>query len=630
MCGIAGSTRTDPSSLAVLAGRLAHRGPDGTGIWHDPDTGAGLAHTRLAIVDLSNGGAQPMVSPCGRWAIAFNGEIYNYRRLRTELEAAGETFVSTSDTEILLRLLMRRGLDALSDLVGMFAFALWDREKREMLLVRDRLGVKPLVWGDLPDGGIAFASEIDALRAHPGLDLTLDREALSGYLACLYVPVPRTLHAGIRKLAPGCWLRWRGGSIEQGQWWAPRYDGTRQLGADEAAEEILPLLTDAVRLRMIADVEVGCFLSGGIDSSVIAALMARACAEDGAPPPRTFTMTFAEKAYDERDAAAAVARHIGSRHTELPARPEVAQMLDTMVRRFGEPFGNPTALLIHDLSAKAREHIKVCMAGDGGDEVFAGYPRYQGGLLAERYAHAVPAPVRRLVGACAGLIPESSNGRHSLRRAREFLTAATLSPAERYAAWVEYFTPTERADLLGLPGPPSRPVAELYRQAPGGDALDAMQQTDLCSFLPGNLLSYGDAMSMSVALEIRLPLLDHRLVETIGGIAPAVRMAQGKKTILKAVARQLLPAEIVDRPKLGFNPPMGRWLREDLRNLVAERLTPARMSEMGLHWPAVRRLLDVHGGGRRDCALQVWALLVLEAWVRGQEATPGHKEDAPR
>jgi len=622
MCGIAGSTRALPATLAEMSARLAHRGPDGHGLWTDEAAGAGLAHARLAIVDLSDGGAQPMASPCGRWVMAFNGEIYNYRRLRAELEAAGERFTSGSDTEVLLRIVMRRGVDGLQALIGMFAFALWDRERREMLLVRDRLGVKPLVWAPLPDGGIAFASEIHALRVHPGIDLALDREALSEYLACLYVPAPRTLHRGIRKLAPGHWLRWRDGEITSGQWWAPQYRGERMLSPAQAAEEILPILDDAVRLRMIADVEVGCFLSGGIDSSVIAALMARACAEAGAPPPRTFTMTFDEPAYDERVAAAAVARHVGSRHLELPARPQAAHMLDTMVQRFGEPFGNPTALLIHDLSAKAREHIKVCMAGDGGDEVFAGYPRYQGGLLADRYARAAPAPLRRLAARCAGIIPESTRGRHSLRRAREFLTAGDLPPAERYAAWVEYFTPAERAALLRLDALPPRPVAELYGRAPGSDTLDAMQQTDLVSFLPGNLLSYGDAMSMAVGLEVRLPLLDHRLVEAVGRIAPQVRMADGKKTILKQVARSLLPGEIIDRPKLGFNPPMGRWLQGELKGLVAERLTRSRMAELELDWAPVAELLGTLAGGRRDCALQVWALLVYESWMRGQTASP--------
>ena len=614
MCGIAGSTGADSTIVQAMADRLAHRGPDAAGLW--AGDGCALGHTRLAIIDLSPGGAQPMASPCGRWVIAFNGEIYNFQTLKADLEAKGETFASSSDTEVLLRLLMRDGRDALPRLIGMFAFALWDRFERSLLLVRDRLGVKPLVYAPLAGGGLAFASEIEALKAHPGIDLAHDRAALSEYLARLYVPAPMTMYAGIRKLPPGGWLTWRDGRTEQGQWWAPAYDGGRTPSVDEAAEEILPILDSAVRLRLVADVEVGCFLSGGIDSSVIAALMARACREAGAPPPRTFTMTFDQGAYDERDAAAAVARHVGARHAELPARPAAAaEFLPEMVRRFGEPFGNPTALLVHDLSRMARRHLTVALAGDGGDEVFAGYPRYQGGLLAARL-RALPRPLRALAARAAGLIPESSAGRHGLRRAREFLGAACLADAEAYASWVEYFDPGERRALLGLDRLPERPIAALYRAAPGGDPLDAMQQTDLVSFLPGNLLAYGDAMSMAVALETRLPLLDHRLVEAVGRIAPSVRFAHGKKTILKAIARRLLPHSIVDRPKLGFNPPMGVWLKGSLAGLVAERLTASRMAEIGLAWAPVARLLAEHAGGMRDHALKVWALLVYEEWAR--------------
>ncbi|OAN55040.1 asparagine synthase (glutamine-hydrolyzing) [Magnetospirillum moscoviense] len=614
MCGIAGSTTPDPSVLEAMAARLAHRGPDGRGVWIAE--GIGLVHTRLAVIDLSPGGAQPMASPCGRWTFAFNGEIYNYRDLKAELEAAGEAFVTASDTEILLRLLMRGGLDALGRLAGMFAFALWDAQTRELLLVRDRLGVKPLVYGRLADGGIAFASEIESLRAHPGLDLGLDRAALSDYLACLYVPAPRTIHAGIRKLPPGHWLRWRNGQAETGQWWRPQVTGERAPSLDEAVEEVLPLLRQAVAARMIADVEVGCFLSGGIDSSVIAALMAEERKRQGGPPPKTFTMTFAEAAYDERDAARAVADHVGAIHTELPAQAETVGFLDDMVRHFGEPFGNPTALLIRDLSGMARRHVTVALAGDGGDEVFAGYPRYQGGIFQARLAQSVPGPVRRAGAALARLIPENSAGRHSWRRAREFLAALGLDPAEAYAAWVEYFDPAERALLLGQSPPPPRPMADLYRAAPSAAPLDAMQQTDLASFLPGNLLAYGDAMSMAVALEVRLPLIDHRLVEAVGRMSADLRMAQGKKTILKAVARRLLPAAIVDRPKLGFNPPMGVWLGTSLAPLLRDRLTAARMAELGLTWAPVRRLLDEQAGGRRDHSLKLWSLLVLDAWER--------------
>jgi asparagine synthase (glutamine-hydrolysing) len=613
MCGIAGSTRAEPAMVDAMLARLRHRGPDGEGRWLDPRSGTGLAHARLAVIDLSPGGAQPMLSPCGRWAIAFNGEIYNYRELRAGLEAAGESFASASDTEVLLRLLARDGLAVLERLVGMFAFALWDRERAELLLARDRVGIKPLVWAPLADGGLAFASEIEALRAHPGIDLSLDPEALSEYLACLYVPAPRTIHAGIRKLPPGGWLRWRAGRpVEQGRWWRPAYAGGHTAGIDEAVEELMPLLRRAVSGCLVADVPVGCFLSGGIDSSLVAALMAAEAGE----PIRTFTMTFDAAAYDEREAAAAVAAHVGSRHRELPASADVAGRLDDMVRLFGEPFGNPTALLVDDLSRLARQHVTVALVGDGGDEVFAGYPRYQGGLLAGRL-HALPGWLRRgVVAPLARLIPERSDGRHAWRRAREFLAAAGLAPADAYAAWVEYFTPAERRELMRLAALPPSPVAERYRASASPDALDAMQETDLDTFLPGNLLAYGDAMSMAHGLELRLPLLDHRVVEAAGRFTAGLRMSAGKKTLLKAAARRLLPAEIIDRPKLGFNPPLGLWLKGPLGPMVAERLNKHRTEELGLSWPAVSALLAEHAGGRRDHSLKVWSLLVLDAWER--------------
>lgn len=622
MCGIAGATAISRSALDAMRTRLAHRGPDDFGLWQEREGGPALAQTRLAVIDLSPGGHQPMESPCGRWVIAFNGEIYNFRSLRAEMEAAGETFTSTGDTEVLLRMLMRRGEAALDRLVGMFAFALWDRREESLLLARDRFGVKPLVWAALPRGQIAFASEIHALSACPGVDLSIDRRALSEYLACLYVPAPRTIHSGIAKLPPGHLLRWHNGTWETRSWWRPPFTGGRPMGVDEAVEEMMPLIRRSVVDRLVSDVPVGCFLSGGIDSSVIAALMAEEARRLGAPPIRTFTMTFDAAAYDERDAARQVAEHVGAAHTELPAGSGIVDRLDDMVRHFGEPFGNPTALLIDDLSRLARRHVTVALVGDGGDEIFAGYPRHQGGLLAERFAAAVPGFLRRGVAApLSRLIPESSSGRHALRRAREFLAASGMPAGQRYAAWVEYFAPDERAALLN-DSVPERPIAALYDGLGTLHPLDAMQQTDLLSFLPGNLLAYGDAMSMAHALELRLPLLDHRLAEAVGSIAAATRFAAGKKTLLKAVARRLLPAEIVDRPKLGFNPPMGLWLKRELRGLVAERLAPGRLAELGLEAMPVARLLAEQNGGRRDHSLKVWALLVLEAWDRQARTAP--------
>lgn len=614
MCGIAGASGATPSLLAEMQERLAHRGPDGQGSFICERTGFGLAHARLAVIDLTEGGRQPMTSPCGRWVIAFNGEIYNHGELRAELEARGQSFRSSSDTEVLLALLMEQGEAALDRLVGMFAFALLDRDSGAVLLARDRVGIKPLVWAGLPGNGLAFASEIRALSLVPGVDLAMDRQALSEFLACLYVPAPRTMHAGIKKLAPGHLLRFTPGKPpEIAQWWRPAFTGERILSTDQAVEELMPALTEAVRSCMVADVPVGCFLSGGVDSSVIAALMAR---ERGRNAVSSFTMTFSEAAYDEREAAKAVSTHVGTLHTELPASAGLVSGLDRMTQAFGEPFGNPTALLIGDLSHSARQHVTVALVGDGGDEVFAGYPRHHGGLLAAKWRR-IPAFLRKgLIEPAVALLPESNSGNHTLRRVREFVAGAGLPDAEMYASWVEYFTPAERQTLLGG-DLPSRPIADIYRATGRANALDAMQETDLLSFLPGNLMAYGDAMSMMHALELRLPLLDHRLIEMVQRLSAGCRFASGKKTLLKAVARKLLPTEIVDRPKLGFNPPMGLWLRNELAPMVAERLVPTRMAALGLEWTGVERLLAEHQSGRRDCSLPVWALLVLERWESG-------------
>lgn len=614
MCGIAGSTRASGPILAAMGARLGHRGPDAAATWAEADGAAGFAHTRLRVIDLSERANQPMVSASGRYVLVYNGEIYNYRELRRELEAAGGRFRSDSDSEVLLELLARDGAAALGRLVGMFAFALWDKERRELLLVRDRLGIKPLVYAALADGGLAFASEIEALSAHPGIDLGLDPAALSQYLACLYVPAPLTIRRGIRKLAPGHLLRWRDGKIEIEGYWRPRFAGERRLDEGEAVEEVLPAVRRAVIDRLVADVPVGCFLSGGADSSVVAALMAAEARARGGPALRTFTMAFDEPAYDESAEARRVAGLIGSEHTELRARPGMISRLDAIVRAFGEPFGNPTAFLIDDLSEQARRHVTVALVGDGGDEVFAGYPRYRGGLWAKPYRR-LPSWVRRgLIAPLAGLLPESTSGRHGLRRLREFALGATLPEAEMYASWVEYFSPEERRRLLGLDAAPARPIAEVYRQAGGADPLDAMQQTDLLTFLPGNLLAYGDAMSMRHALELRLPLIDHRLVDLVGRLAPRVRVRGGMKGLLKAVARRLLPPEVVDRPKRGFNPPLGVWLKGELAPLIDERLSPATMASCGIDWAPVAALIQEFRRGRRDHSLKLWSLLVLDAW----------------
>ena len=616
MCGIAGTTSPDPGVLLDAMAALGHRGPDASGFWMDD--AIGLVHTRLAVQDVSARASQPMVSDCGRWVLAYNGEVYNFPDLRRGLERQGVRFRSDGDTEVVLALFARDGIAAVHKLVGMFALAIWDRQRNELLLVRDRLGIKPLVYAGLPGGGIAFASEIAALRRVPGLDLAIDQAALSEYLACLYVPAPRTIHKGIKKLPPGHLLRWRNGNIALEPYWAPAVVGGAPVDVADAAREMLELLREAVAGRMIADVPVGCFLSGGIDSSVIAALMAERARAIGAPPPKSFTMTFEQAAYDERDAACGVAAHLGLEHRELPASPGLATRLADSLGSFGEPFGNPTSLLVDELSRQARGHVTVALAGDGGDEVFAGYPRYQGGVLAGRYRQWLPSWLRQgVIGPLAALIPESSRGRHGPRRLRAFLRGANLADADMYASWVEYFSPADRRQLLGLDRDPPRPIAGLYRQAPSQTPLDAMQQTDLLSFLPGNLLAYGDAMSMRHALELRLPLIDHRIVEAAGRLPAGLRLQGGLKTVLRAVAGPLLPAAIASAPKRGFNPPLGVWLKDDLGDMVGDLLTPRHLAEAGIQWAPVERLLAEQRRGFRDHALKVWSLLALVAWKQG-------------
>ena len=616
MCGIAGSTQTSSQALIAMRDALTHRGPDGNGLWFDDASATGFSHTRLKVIDLSDDAAQPMASANGRYVLTFNGEIYNFKELRRDLEKTGTSFRSNSDTEVLLELLVRDGTAAIEKLVGMFAFALWDKEKRELILARDRLGIKPLVYAPLAGDNISFASEITALRKHPGINLTIDSDAVSDYLACLYVPAPRTIYTGIRKLPPGHVLRWHGGKIFIEPYWRPQFDGTVMLSADEAVEELMPVVRQAVTDCLVSDVPLGCFLSGGIDSSVIAALMANEAKRTGAPPIQTFTMTFEETAYDERINARKVAEHIGSHHTELPASPSLVDLLNDSVTSFGEPFGNPTSLLINDLSRKAREHVTVALVGDGGDEVFAGYPRYQGGLWAQKY-RCLPRWLReKMIAPMASLIPESTRGYHGLRRAREFLTGANLPDDQMYASWVEYFDANERQQLMKLSAAPERPIAQLYQQAPSQKPLDAMQQTDLQSFLPGNLLAYGDAMSMHHALELRLPLIDHRLIEKVSTLSPQLRVQGGLKFLLKKIAEKLLPQDIAAAPKRGFNPPMGVWLKNNLKEMVAERLTASNLSSLGLEAAPVTALLNEFNQGRRDHSLKIWALLVLETWHR--------------
>ena len=624
MCGIAGYLGVERPGLgASMAGLLRHRGPDEAGEVVLPTRDGRacvLAHQRLSIIDIP-GGHQPQTNEDGSVSLIFNGEIYNFRELRSELEARGHRFATRSDTEVIVHLYEEHGLECVQRLRGMFAFALWDASRERLLLARDRLGVKPLYYALPESGGIelAFASELKSLLGLPGVDRELDLESLAAYLAYLYIPHPRTAIRGARRLPPAHLLVAEGGSVDVRRYWS--LDPARREEPDP--DRLWQELADAVELRLVADVPVGSFLSGGLDSSAIVAATAE---RNGRPD--TFTVVFSrpeERLYDERDDARLVASAFGTSHHELEARADAQALLPEIVRHFDEPFGNPTALLVYELSRLTRQHVKVALAGDGSDELFAGYPRFRG-LAAASWYRRVPGPVRALAAAGARALPESTRGRHGLRRAREFALAPLESLERTYLSWITYFDPAARERLLAADAqerlrespPPERFLEELFERAPRDDLVNRLSFVELQSFLPCNVLEYGDRMSMAHGLEIRAPYTDHKLVEHVLALPGAAKLQRGRsKAILRAAAASRLPERPLAKPKLGFNPPMGLWLNRELAPLVESHLAREQVEARGLFRPdAVERLVAQLRGGRRDVSLQVWSLIVLEQWQR--------------
>jgi asparagine synthase (glutamine-hydrolysing) len=601
-----------------MTAALVHRGPDGDGYLSAPE--ASLGHRRLAIID-PRGGAQPSTTPDGRFTLIFNGEIYNFRALRSELESLGEQFRTHSDTEVLLHAFARWGRDALDRLRGMFAFAVWDRDRRALFLARDRLGLKPLYYSMGPRGRLFFASEIGALLEHPEISRRLDPQAVDDYLTYLYIPAPRTIFAQIRELPPAHWLEWRDGALHIKRYWDALPE-PREAPEPQLTEELLATLDEAVRLRMISDVPLGAFLSGGMDSSSIVALMARSTRE----PVRTFSLGFraGEDRYSELEFARMVSCRYATEHRELEIQPQCADLLPRLVEHFGQPFGNPTALLVNQLSQLTRRHVTVALAGDAGDEVFLGYPRYAGVRLRGRLDR-IPLPARRALAWLSGSIAESSNGNHARRRAREFLSTAAQPWQQAYAGWVGYFSapmrealyaPGFRAQLNGYRA--EQFLEGQFARVRHAEPLDQASYVDLHTFLPFNLLAYGDRMSMAHSLEVRLPFTDHKLVEFAMRL-PARMKLRGResKYLLRRAIGALLPPEILTRAKLGLNPPLGLWLRGELVTLLDRYLSPRAVAQRGWFDPrAVEQLVTDFRTGRRDYSLHLWSLLVLEQWCR--------------
>jgi len=630
MCGIAGRLGPAlgdeaPARFAACERRLSHRGPDARGVFRGRagDGEVALLHTRLAILDLTPSGAQPLGSDDEVLQLVFNGEIYNFRELRAELEKTGARFRSTGDTEVILRAYERWGAECVTRLRGMFAFALWDGRRQELVLARDRLGIKPLFWA-AHEGALVFASELPALFALAPLPRELSIEALDDYLAYLYVPPPRTIYRGVQELAPARTLAVRRGAaglqLRENTYWRLR-PGRLLADEEEAARLVRAELEAVVRQHVVSDVPLGAFLSGGLDSTTLVALMA----SRESRPVRTFCMTFGPEGrlFDEREYARVVADRFSTEHTSVPVRPDVAGLLPRMVRHFGQPFGNPTALLVAELSRQTRKHVTVALAGDGGDEIFLGYPRYLGLRAKARY-DLLPAPVRTALARLAEhVMTDSLRGRHTFRRAREFLTTGTVAADAAYTRWVSYFSAPERGRLLRreVAGAIAGRRAESFLT----DALAATGATDpaqrasladLATFLPGNLLAYGDRMSMMHSLELRVPFCDHVLVELLASLTPDLKLrGRTLKWLMRKAMADLLPPTVAQRGKLGFNPPMGLWLAGPLAPMVDELMhNPSPETRRAFEPAAVRALVDEQRSGRRDLSLHVWSLLVFQTW----------------
>jgi asparagine synthase (glutamine-hydrolysing) len=629
VCGIAGvvlagGAPVDRAVLEAMTDRLEHRGPDGRGVWLAP--GVGFGHRRLSIVDLSDAASQPMVE--GAHALTFNGEIYNFASLRGELAALGETFTSSGDSQVLLRALARWGEGALGRLQGMFAFAHWDDAERRLLFARDRFGKKPLYYAPFgPDGrgGLAFASELRALLAHPGVraGARVDAAALAQFMTHEYVPAPRSILENVRKLLPGETLSWRdGGPIARRTYYVPPLSVRRRgagdaRGARELADELTSLVTRATSARLVADVPVGIFLSGGLDSSFIAA-----CAVRAHPRVKTFAIGFDDPSFDESAHARTVARHLGTEHVE--ERLSAAAMLDVVpdaLDWLDEPLADGSFLPTSLLARVARRHVSVALGGDGGDEILAGYPTFVADRVA-RHLPPLPQPFARAARRIARLVPTSDANFSLGFKLRQFAQGLEARGALRHARWLSPLAPDE---LTGLAGPALDQVAIDHAfdadvaAAEGVDAdFDAATAFYLRVYLGEGVLTKVDRATMRVGLEARAPLLDTSVVEFCLGLAPNLRLrGNTTKWLMREALAPMVPPSIVDRPKKGFGAPIGAWMRGPLEGLLRDTLAPARLREAGWFDPAaVGALVDEHVAGRADHRKPLWALLVFEHWRR--------------
>lgn len=639
MCGIAGlftqNAETRNQGLGPIAVRMSdtlkHRGPDDHGVWCDQDAGIALSHRRLSIIDCSPAGHQPMVSTSGRYVISYNGEIYNYTEIAKDLQNAGHEVKGGSDTAVLLEACAAWGVEkAVKRCIGMFAFALWDRETQSLTLVRDRVGIKPLYWGMVNDTYL-FASELKAIRAMRLFGEDIDRDSLASYLRHAYVPGPHTIFKNVYKLQPGHMLTLCAGAEPAlHQYWDVRtiaragYETPFSGTYEEAVEQLERQLTDAVEKRMIADVPLGAFLSGGIDSSVVVALMQSVSAD----PVKSFSIGFHEKTFDESAHAKAVATHLGTDHTELFVTPQDARdVIPELPRWYDEPFADSSQIPTLLLSRLTREHVTVALSGDGGDEVFAGYNRYFWATRIWNNARHVPGVVRSAAGGLIKFLPPTGwdglanfvPSRHippqfgdKLHKVAGVLGADSIDAV--YRCLVSQWPDPAAAILNGYEHKDVLWDETTAYDRP--DSIGRMQMLDMLTYLPDDILTKVDRASMAASLEARVPLLDHRVIEYAWSLPRdfMVRGGQGK-AVLRDVLYRHVPRDLIDRPKMGFGVPIGEWIRGDLRDWAENLLSERRLREDGyFNVPAVLKMWNEHLSCRRNWQYALWTILMFQGW----------------
>jgi asparagine synthase (glutamine-hydrolysing) len=619
MCGIAGFVETADSTAPFtldesrslvhrMCDVIRHRGPDDEGVW--VNEGVALGMRRLSIIDLSTG-HQPIHNEDQTVWIVFNGEIYNFPELRRELEAAGHRFYTNTDTEAIVHAYEQWGTGAIRRLRGMFGLAIWDVRTKSLLIARDRAGIKPMYYADV-NGRLYFGSELKSLLEAPDLPRDLDLDALDHYLSFLYTPREGSIFKRVRKLPPGHLMTWRNGTLKVEQYWQLSAEEDFRGSEGDAVAQLRRVLTDAVRCHLLSDVPLGAFLSGGIDSSLVVGLMS----EISGSRVKTFSIGFDEPAFDELEHARKVAQHFGTEHHEFVVKPDAISILDRLVWHFDEPFADPSAIPTWYVSEMARRHVTVVLSGDGGDELFGGYDRYVPHPRVVAFDRYSPRALRRVAAIAAAQLPHGARGKNFLRHIGR-------DEQGRYLDAIRFFGADEKPALLSaevrraLRGPdPETRLAQHFERFAHLPWPSQMMRFDAETYLPEDVLTKVDRMSMAHSIESRVPLLDNEVIDFAATLPASLKIKDGRrKHVLKEVAATLLPRDILERRKQGFGVPLGTWFRGNLRELFADTLLSPSSLQRGYFEPAfVRQIVDEHLAGTRDHMWQLWQLVVFERW----------------